>query len=144
MRMRHSKMMRTFDVARQTAFGCVTNIRRTSKCYLSTVGTSKGICVQYIFVGSIRCLGECRTIYKFTHINVRIVFTSHAAFAFRCKPTLRHITNAAILLFFLYHNMRILTSYLGKLPCTCRDNVTKLLQTAYGECPVHIILVIIK
>ncbi len=60
--------------ARQTAFGCVTNVRRTAECYPSTVGTSNGIRVQYVHVGSIRCLGECRTIYKFTHMNIRIVF----------------------------------------------------------------------
>ncbi len=60
--------------ARQTAFGCVTNVWRTVECYPSTVGTSKGIRVQYVYVGSIRCLGECRTIFKFTHMNVRIVF----------------------------------------------------------------------
>ncbi len=60
--------------ARQTAFGCATNVRRTAECYPLTVSTSKGIRVQYVYVGSIRCFGECRTIYKFTHINVRIVF----------------------------------------------------------------------
>ncbi len=59
--------------ARQTAFGYVTNVRRTAECYPSTVGTLKGIRVQYVYVGSIRCLGERRTIYKFTHMNVRIV-----------------------------------------------------------------------
>ncbi len=59
---------------RQTAFSCVTNIRQTAKYYPSTVGTSKGIRVQYVYVGPICCLGECRTIYKFTHMNVRIVF----------------------------------------------------------------------
>ncbi len=32
--------------------------------------------------GSIRCLGECRTMYKFTHMNVLIVF------ACRCKPAI--------------------------------------------------------
>ncbi len=64
---------RCIPEARQTAFGFVTNVRRTAKCYPSTVGTSKGIRVQYVYVGSIRCLGECWTIYKFTHMNVRIV-----------------------------------------------------------------------
>ncbi len=42
--------------------------------------------------GSICCLGECRTMYKFTYINVRIVFACHVyvriLFAFRCKPGL--------------------------------------------------------
>ncbi len=65
---------RRIPEARQTAFGCVTNVRRTAKYYPPTAGTSKGICVQYVYVGSIRCLGECRTIYKFTHMNVRIIF----------------------------------------------------------------------
>ncbi len=50
------------------------NIWRTAECYPSTVDTSKGIRVQYVYVGSICCLDECQTIYKFTHINVRIVF----------------------------------------------------------------------
>ncbi len=49
---------------RQTAFGSVTNVRRTAECDLSTVGTSKGIRIQYVYVGSICCLGECRTVYQ--------------------------------------------------------------------------------
>ncbi len=65
---------RRIPEAKQTAFSCVTNVRRTAECYPSTVGTSKGIRVQYVYVGSIRCLGERRTIYRFTHMNVRIVF----------------------------------------------------------------------
>ncbi len=65
---------RRISEARQTAFGCVTNVRRTAECYPSTVGTSKGIRIQYVYVGSIRCLGERRTIYKSTHMNVRILF----------------------------------------------------------------------
>ncbi len=44
-------------------------------------------------IGSIRCLGECRTMYKFTYINVRIVFACRVhvrtLFAFRCKPGFR-------------------------------------------------------
>ncbi len=44
--------------ARQTAFGCATNIWQTDKCYPSTVGTSKGIHMQYVYVGSICCLGK--------------------------------------------------------------------------------------
>ncbi len=71
---------RRISEARRTAFGCVTNIRQTAKCYLSTIGTSKGIRVQYIYVGSISCLGKCRTIYKFTHMNVHIVFTCRIRF----------------------------------------------------------------
>ncbi len=37
--------------------------------------------------GSIRCLSECWTMYKFTYINVRIIFACcvHVLFAFRCK-----------------------------------------------------------
>ncbi len=67
---------RRIPEARQTAFGCAMNVRQTAECYPSTVGTSKKIRVQYVYVGLIRCLGECPTIYKFTHINVRIVFAS--------------------------------------------------------------------
>ncbi len=53
---------RRIPEARQTAFGCVTNVRQTAECYPSTVGTSKGIRVQYVYVGSICCLDERRTI----------------------------------------------------------------------------------
>ncbi len=60
--------------ARQTAFGCATNVRQTAECYSSTVGTSKGIRIQYLYVGLICCLVECQTIYRFTHINICIVF----------------------------------------------------------------------
>ncbi len=45
--------------SKQTAFDCATNIRQTAEQYPSTVCTSKGICIQYIYVGFIRCLGEC-------------------------------------------------------------------------------------
>ncbi len=51
---------------RQTAFGCVTNVWQTVEHYPSTVGTSKGICIQYIYVKSILCLGECRTVCRCT------------------------------------------------------------------------------
>ncbi len=51
---------------KQTAFGCATNVRRTAECYSSTVSTSKGIRIQCVYVGSIRCLGECRTVYECT------------------------------------------------------------------------------
>ncbi len=52
--------------ARQTAFGCATNVRQTVECYPSTISTSKEIRIQYIYVGLIRCLGECRTVYEYT------------------------------------------------------------------------------
>ncbi len=41
-----------------------TSIRLCDKCYPSTVGTSKGIHIQYVYVGCIRCLSECQTVYK--------------------------------------------------------------------------------
>ncbi len=52
--------------ARQTAFSYVTNVRQTAKCYPSTVGTSKRIRIQYIYVGPICCLGKCRIVYECT------------------------------------------------------------------------------
>ncbi len=29
-----------------------------------TISTSKGMCIQYVYVGSIRCCSECVTVYK--------------------------------------------------------------------------------
>ncbi len=43
---------------RQTAFGCAMNVWRTAKCHMSTVGTSKGIRMQYVYVWSIRGLNK--------------------------------------------------------------------------------------
>ncbi len=62
-------------------------VRRTVECYLLTVGTSKGSRIQYIYVGSIRCLGECWTVYKMYH-TFCLALLPHAlfTFAFRCKP----------------------------------------------------------
>ncbi len=66
--------------ARQTAFGCATNVPQTAKCYPLTVGTSKGICIQYIYVGSICCLGKCRIVYTCTIHSA--LTRQHASFAF--------------------------------------------------------------
>ncbi len=57
---------RPVSEARQTAFGCATNIWQTAKHYPLTISTSKGIRIQYVYVGSIRCLGECQIVYKCT------------------------------------------------------------------------------
>ncbi len=75
---------------RQIAFGYTTNVRRTAKHYLSTVGTSKGSRIQYVYVWSIRCIGECRTVYRMYRMFY-LASLLHAlfAFAFRCKPSLR-------------------------------------------------------
>ncbi len=71
------------------ARSCATNIRQTAECYLSTVGTSKVILIQYVYVGSIRCLCECRTVYKCTIRSALPRFRMrHSLFAFRCKPDL--------------------------------------------------------
>ncbi len=35
-------------------------------CYPSTVGISKGICIQYVYIWLIRCLSESRTVYECT------------------------------------------------------------------------------
>ncbi len=51
---------------RQTAFGCGVNVWRTVKHYPLNVATSKGIRIHYVYVGFVRCLGECRTMYKCT------------------------------------------------------------------------------
>ncbi len=64
---------------RQTAFECAINIGQTAECYPSTVGTSKGICIQYVYVGSIRCLGECWTVYKcIIHSASALVYMYHS------------------------------------------------------------------
>ncbi len=63
--------------ASQTAFGCAPNIRRTAKLYPPTVGTSKGIHIQHIYVRSIRCLGECGTVYKCTICSASPRFHKH-------------------------------------------------------------------
>ncbi len=44
----------------------MTNVQRTAKCYPSIVSASKGIRIQYIYLGSIGCHGECWTVYKCT------------------------------------------------------------------------------
>ncbi len=77
--------------ARQAVFGCATNVWQTAKHYLSTVGTSKGICIQYVYNGYIRCHGKCRTVYKYVQMYHTFCLTllQHASFAFRCKPGLR-------------------------------------------------------
>ncbi len=75
--------------ARQTAFSCATNIRQTAKCYLSTVGTSKGIHIQYIYVGSSRCLGKCWTVYECTVHSASALVRIRVPFACRYKPGLR-------------------------------------------------------
>ncbi len=42
----------------------------TAECYLLTVDTSKGIRIQYVYVGSIRCLNKCQTVYNGTKHSV--------------------------------------------------------------------------
>ncbi len=79
---------------RQTAFGCATNVQQTAEwCYSSTVGTSKGIRIQYVYVGSIRYLGQCQTVYECIIHSAsalfRIVNCVRIPFACRCKPGLR-------------------------------------------------------
>ncbi len=68
MRMRHVKTKWRITKMRQTAFTfvCAANIWRTPEQYPPTVDTSMGIHIQYIYVGSIWCLGECRTVHKCT------------------------------------------------------------------------------
>ncbi len=83
---------RRIPEVRQIAFGCVTNVRQTAECCPSTVGTSKGICLQYIYVESIRCFGECQTIYAFTHMNVRIIFACHVRVRIPMQTRLYTIT----------------------------------------------------
>ncbi len=70
-RMWHAKTKPLFNVdvlprRPQTAFGCATTIQQTDECYPSTVGTSNRIHIQYVYVGSICCLGVCWTVYKCT------------------------------------------------------------------------------
>ncbi len=75
---RCGRTCRRVTKARQTAFGCATNVWQTAERYPLTVGTSKGIHIQYIYVGNAEQYMFC------------IVSLSHAsfAFAFRCKPGL--------------------------------------------------------
>ncbi len=63
--------------ARQTACDCVTNV--LTECYLSTVDTSKRICIQYVHVGSIRCLSECRTVYECTICSASPLIHMHCS-----------------------------------------------------------------
>ncbi len=39
---------RRIPEARQTAFGCAINVRRTAECYPLNVGTSKEIRIRYV------------------------------------------------------------------------------------------------
>ncbi len=59
--------------SRRTALGCATKVRRTAECYPST---SKRIRLQYVYVGSILCLGKC------------LASRPHTSFAFGRKPDL--------------------------------------------------------
>ncbi len=61
-------------------------MRQITERYSSTVGTSKEIHIQYVY-GSIRCLGECRTVYKCTIGSASLPHVLFA-FTFRCKPSL--------------------------------------------------------
>ncbi len=81
---------RRITEGRQTAFGCATNVRQTAKCYPSTVSTSKGIHIQYVYVGSIRCHGKCRTVYEPTIHSASALNRMRRSrlFAFGCKPGL--------------------------------------------------------
>ncbi len=67
--------------ARQTALICKTDVQRTVEWYASTVGTSKRICIQYIYIGFIRCLCVCRTVVHMYH-TFCLVSLPHASFAF--------------------------------------------------------------
>ncbi len=67
MRMRHAKTEPLFNVDALPRWGKQHSaVWRTVECYLSTAGTSKRIRIQYIYVGFIRCLGKCRTVYECT------------------------------------------------------------------------------
>ncbi len=57
---------RSVTVAKQTVFGFATNVRQMAECYPSTFVTSNWIHMQYIYVWSIRCLSEFRTVYECT------------------------------------------------------------------------------
>ncbi len=79
--------------ARQKAFGYTTNIRQTAECYPSTAGTSKRIGIQYNYIGSIRCLRECRTVFECTiHSTSPLVCICHSRSdvnpAWKCKEFL--------------------------------------------------------
>ncbi len=68
---------RRVTAARQTALNYATNVRRTAECYLLTVGTSKGICIQYIYVWSIRCLFKYRTVCECTIHSASLLVRIH-------------------------------------------------------------------
>ncbi len=79
---------------RQTAFSYAMNVRQTAERYPSTVGTLKGIHIQYVYVGSIWCIGECRTVYQM-YCMFYLASLPHAPFpfAFICKSRLKVYTS---------------------------------------------------
>ncbi len=98
--------------ARQTAFGCVTNVWRTAKCYPSTVSTSKGIRIQYVYEGRFAASANAEQstdLPAWTYASF-----SHAAFVYRCKPALRNITRIVRFKIFqtLLRNFRTRTYFL--------------------------------
>ncbi len=100
---------------RQTVFGCATNVRRTAVYYPSTVGTSKGICIQYVYVWLIRCLGKCQTVYECTIQSASpLVCMHHSCPHFRYKPD---FTLASLSLFCLWNEYWCLWS------CLFRDYI---------------------
>ncbi len=66
----------------------VTEVRQTEFGYPSTVGTSKGIRIQYVYVESIRCIGKFRTVYECTIHSASALTRIRIPFACRCKPGL--------------------------------------------------------
>ncbi len=93
-RMCHAKTKRLFNVdvlpkRRQTTFGCATNVRWTAECYPSTVGTSKGIHIQYVYVRSFDPLVNSEQCTNVPYILPRLLPHVSFVFAFRCKPGLR-------------------------------------------------------
>ncbi len=61
---------------------------RITECYPSTVGTSKGIHIQYMYIRCIWCFGKCQIVYKPMFCLASLPHASFA-FVFKCKPGLR-------------------------------------------------------